>query len=45
MGATSIPDDLDWNTPSIRFCESLGGKILEQWQHRLPSWDGRNTDT
>jgi GNAT superfamily N-acetyltransferase len=23
---------LDWNTPSIRFYESLGGKILEEWQ-------------
>jgi GNAT superfamily N-acetyltransferase len=23
---------LDWNTPSIRFYESLGGKILGEWQ-------------
>lgn len=23
---------LDWNTPSIRFYESLGGKIMKEWQ-------------
>ena len=23
---------LDWNTPSIRFYESLGGKVLPEWQ-------------
>lgn len=23
---------LDWNTPSIRFYESIGGKVLPEWQ-------------